>query len=149
MPDRVAVIQGDRVLGYPELVDRSRRLARYLADRGLGCHRERTDLPGHEVGQDLLAQYLYNGSAYLEGLLGSYRARVAPFNVNYRYVADELRYVLDNARPRAIQYHASSRRCCSRCCPIWLASRSFCRSTTVVDIHCCPVRWTTSRPSRP
>jgi fatty-acyl-CoA synthase len=106
VPDRPALIQGDTVRTYAELVDRSRRLARYLADAGLGCHRERDGLAGHESGQDLFAQYLYNCPEYLEGMLGGYRARVAPFNVNYRYVADELRYLLRNAAPRAIQYHA-------------------------------------------
>jgi 3-oxocholest-4-en-26-oate---CoA ligase len=40
-------------------------------------------------------------------MLGSYRARVAPFNVNYRYVGEELRYLLNDARPRALIYHAS------------------------------------------
>ncbi len=107
LPDRLAVIYGDRKIDYAGFVDRSRRLARYLADRGLGCHRERAELAGHEVGQDLLAQYLYNGPEYLEGLVGSFRSRVAPFNVNYRYVADELRYLLRDGRPRAIQYHAA------------------------------------------
>lgn len=94
LPDRPAVIHGDREIDYTGFAERSRRLARYLAERGLGCHRERSELAGHEVGQDLLAQYLYNGPEYLEGLVGAFRARVAPFNVNYRYVADELRYLL-------------------------------------------------------
>ena len=31
-------------------------------------------------------------------MLGAYKARVAPFNVNYRYVAEELRYLLDRRR---------------------------------------------------
>ena len=30
-------------------------------------------------------------------MLGAYKARVAPFNVNYRYVAEELRYLLNDA----------------------------------------------------
>ena len=34
-------------------------------------------------------------------MLGAFKARVAPFNVNYRYVAEELRYLLDRrAAPR-------------------------------------------------
>jgi fatty-acyl-CoA synthase len=106
VPDRPAVVQGDLVLDFAGFVDRSRRLARYLSDRGLGCHRERGTLAGHQVAQDLLAQYLHNGPAYLEGLVGGYRARVAPFNVNYRYTAEELLYLLRDARPRAVQYHA-------------------------------------------
>lgn len=107
VPERPAIIHDQRRLTYSQLVERTRRLARYLADAGLGCHREREALEGHEVGQDRLAQYLYNGPEYLEGLVGGYRARVAPFNVNYRYVAHELRYLLSDSRPRAIQFHAS------------------------------------------
>lgn len=106
-PDRPAVVQGDRTLTYAQLVDRTRRLARYLADRGLGCHTERAALAGHEIGQDTLGQYLHNCPEYVEGLIGSCRARVAPHNVNYRYVADELRYLFRDSRPRAIQYHAT------------------------------------------
>ena len=40
-------------------------------------------------------------------MLGSYRARVAPFNVNYRYVGEELQYLLNDAKPRAMILHSS------------------------------------------
>src|SRR5690606_15774818 len=70
------------------------------------CRVERSELAPWESGQDHLALYLYNGHEYLEGMLGAYKARVAPFNVNYRYVAEELLYVLRDARTRAIVYHA-------------------------------------------
>ena len=72
-----------------------------------GVRTEREHLAGHESGQDHLALALYNGNEYLEGMLGSYRARVAPFNVNYRYVGEELRYLLNDATPRALILHAS------------------------------------------
>ena len=54
-----------------------------------------------------MALYLYNGNEYLEGMLGAVKARAASFNVNYRYVADELRYLFTNAATKAIIYHAS------------------------------------------
>jgi 3-oxocholest-4-en-26-oate---CoA ligase len=60
-----------------------------------------------ESGQDQLALYLYNGNEYLEGMLGAYKARVAPYNVNYRYVDEELEYLLNNAKTRALIYHAA------------------------------------------
>ena len=106
VPDRHAIIQGSRRTTYLELRDRSIRLARLLADRGLGIHRERQHLAGHQSGQDLFAQYLYNSTEYLEGMFGAWRGRLAPFNVNYRYVARELRDQFVDAAPRAIQYHA-------------------------------------------
>ncbi|HME71746.1 MAG TPA: acyl-CoA synthetase, partial [Myxococcota bacterium] len=64
------------------------------------------DLAGHESGQDHVALALYNSNEYFEGMLGSYRARAAPFNVNYRYVEEELRYLFENADARAVIYHA-------------------------------------------
>ena len=81
-------------------VDRSHAPPRQLprSPQGLGCHIERDELAGHESGQDHLAIYLHNGNEYLESMLGAFKARVAPFNVNYRYVAEELRYLLDDAR---------------------------------------------------
>lgn len=105
-PDRDAVVFGDRRLTYRELEDRSQRLARALHERGLGMRRERAELAAHESGQSHLALYLANGNEYLEGMLGAYNARVVPFNVNYRYVADELVYLLSNASAEAIMYHA-------------------------------------------
>jgi fatty-acyl-CoA synthase len=97
----------DRRLTYGEVAERSRRLASYLHAQGLGVRTERAGLEGHESGQDHVALALYNGNEYLEGMLGSYRARVAPFNVNYRYVGEELRYLLGDARPQALILHSS------------------------------------------
>jgi len=103
---RRCIVQGDRSWTYQEVTERSRRLATYLHRAGLGAHAERNDLAGHESGQDHLGLYLYNCNEYIEGMLGAYKARVAPFNVNYRYVEEELLYLLLDAKPRALVYHA-------------------------------------------
>jgi acyl-CoA synthetase (AMP-forming)/AMP-acid ligase II len=107
IPDREMITWRDRRLTWRDVQLRSRRLANLLRGAGLGCHRERGELASWESGQDHLAIYLYNGNEYIEAMLGAFKARVAPFNVNYRYVADELLYVLKDARTRAIVYHAS------------------------------------------
>jgi 3-oxocholest-4-en-26-oate---CoA ligase len=107
VPDREAVIWRDRRFTFRELGERSRRLGGYLRSRGLGVHRPRAELAGHESGQDHLGIYLYNGNEYIETMLATFYARVAPFNVNYRYVEDELLYLLDNARCRGLVYHAA------------------------------------------
>jgi 3-oxocholest-4-en-26-oate---CoA ligase len=91
---------------YAQLDRRVDGFAHYLASLGLGCHTERDRLQGHESGQDRVGLYLRNGNQYLEAMIGGYRARVAPFNVNYRYVEVELVYLLDNAKPRALVYNA-------------------------------------------
>ncbi|MDN4518353.1 acyl-CoA synthetase [Mycolicibacterium austroafricanum] len=105
--DREFIVQGDRRYTYTQIVERSNRLAAYLHAQGLGCHTERTALPGHEVGQDLLGIYSHNGPEYVEGMLGAWRARVAPFNVNYRYVKSELHYLLADSGATALLYHAA------------------------------------------
>ena len=105
--DREFIVAGDRRFTYAQIVERSNRLARYLHDQGLGCHIERSALPGHDVGQDLLGIYAHNGPEYVEGMLGAWRDRVAPFNVNYRYVKSELQYLLADAGATAMLYHAA------------------------------------------
>lgn len=107
LPDRELVVHRDRRFTYTDIIARSNRLAAYLHSRGLGCHTERDGLAPHECGQDLLGIYAYNGSEYLEGLLGAFRARVAPFNVNFRYVRAELEYLLTDAGATALLYHAA------------------------------------------
>ena len=106
VPDRELLVFRDRRLRAAELAQRSRRLASFLASRGLGAHRERAELANHESGQDHLAIYLYNGNEYIEGMLGAFKSRVAPLNVNYRYVEEELLYLFRNAGARAVLYHA-------------------------------------------
>ncbi|MFI5318626.1 MAG: AMP-binding protein [Myxococcota bacterium] len=107
VPDAECLVYGERRLRWRELTDRTRRLASVLRTAGLGCRRERAGLANHESGQDHVALYLYNGNEYLEGMLGAMKARCAPFNVNYRYVEEELVYLFDNADARAVIFHAS------------------------------------------
>jgi 3-oxocholest-4-en-26-oate---CoA ligase len=84
VPDRTAVVAGDRRLTFRELDERSTRLAHHLAANGVKA--------GDHVGL-----YLYNGPEYVEGLFAAYKLRAVPINVNYRYVEAELRYLFDNA----------------------------------------------------
>jgi acyl-CoA synthetase (AMP-forming)/AMP-acid ligase II len=105
-PDAECLVFRDRRFTWADVTERTRRLANHLIGEGLGCHVEREHLAGHESGQDHLAIYLHNGNEYLESMLGSLKARVAPFNVNYRYVAEELRYLLGDSRARAVVVHS-------------------------------------------
>jgi 3-oxocholest-4-en-26-oate---CoA ligase len=70
-------------------------------------HVERAELGGSESGQDMVGLFLRNSPAYLEVMLGAYKARCAPFNINYRYTAAELRYVLDDAAASVVVYDQS------------------------------------------
>src|SRR5688572_4304300 len=82
--DRTALVVDDRVSTYAQLEERGNRLADHLASIGVG--------PGDHVGC-----YLYNGPEYIETMLAAFKLRAVPVNVNYRYVADELRYLCADA----------------------------------------------------
>jgi len=93
VPDREALVIGfgDRRLTYAQLDERANRLAHHLAGAGIG------------VG-DHVAAYLYNGSEFIETMLAAFKLRAAVVNVNYRYVATELEYVLRDSDAKAIVY---------------------------------------------
>ena len=81
VPQRRAVVWGDVRLRYEELDDRATRLAHVLADAGAA--------PGKHV-----ALYLGNTADHATAVLACYKMRAVPVNVNYRYVDDELSYLL-------------------------------------------------------
>src|SRR5262245_40457549 len=93
-PTREAVVCGDRRLSYADLEARANRLAHDLAAHGIG--------PGDHV-----AVYLHNGTEYLEAMLAAFKLRAVPINVNFRYVEDELRYLLLDCDARAVVFHTA------------------------------------------
>ncbi len=106
VPDQEVLVWRDRRFTYAEANARIDGIAHFLAEQGLGTNTERRHLSGHESGQDHLGIYLRNGNEWLETLVGAWRARVAPYNVNYRYVEEELLYLLADAQTTALVYHA-------------------------------------------
>jgi len=94
LPDRVALVRGDRRHTWGEFDDRSARLAGALSELGLG--------PDSKV-----ASYLYNSNEYVEGLQATFKMRGVPVNVNYRYLEDELAYLLDNSDAEVVLFHGS------------------------------------------
>jgi 3-oxocholest-4-en-26-oate---CoA ligase len=94
VPDRLAVVQGATRRSWREFDDRSARLASALSAHGLGA--------GAKVGQ-----LLYNSPEFLETYFAALKMRAVPFNINYRYTADELAYLLANAETDALVYHSS------------------------------------------
>ncbi|HEX4821466.1 MAG TPA: acyl-CoA synthetase [Acidimicrobiales bacterium] len=107
IPDKECIVFRDRRLTWKDVTDRTRQLANVLGAAGLGARPNGRDgLEGHESHEDHLAIYCYNGNEYLESMLGAFKARVGPINVNYRYVAEELQYLLDNSKAKAIVYHS-------------------------------------------
>jgi acyl-CoA synthetase (AMP-forming)/AMP-acid ligase II len=93
VPEREALICGERRLSYADTEARANRLAHYLASQGIGR-------------DDHVALLLYNSTEYLEGMLAALKLRAVPINVNYRYMEEELRYILDDCDAKAIVFHA-------------------------------------------
>jgi 3-oxocholest-4-en-26-oate---CoA ligase len=84
VPDRLALVAGNRRLTYAQLDERANRFAHHLLEDGVE--------PGDKV-----AIYSWDRAEWVEAMLGTYKARAVPINVNYRYVADEARYILHNS----------------------------------------------------
>jgi len=107
VPTREALVHDEKRLTYAAFMSRVDRLASALSHRGFGHHAERSQLHNWQSGQDHVALYLHNCPEYIEGMVGSYAGRLAPFNVNYRYVAEELRYLLNDSQARVIIFHSA------------------------------------------
>ena len=107
VPDREAIVFRDLRLTYADVARRSDRFAAALIERGAREPQPRSRLSNWQSGQDHVGLYLHNGNEYLEATCGANRARTVPFNVNYRYVEHELAYLLNDAQPFALVYHAA------------------------------------------
>jgi acyl-CoA synthetase (AMP-forming)/AMP-acid ligase II len=94
VPDQAAVVQGSRRVSWRDYEQRSARLAQALLDAGLQAH--------SKVGM-----YLYNSPEYAEVNFAAIKIRGIPININYRYLDDELLYLLDNADVEALVFHRS------------------------------------------
>lgn len=84
VPDRPALVSGATRLSFRELDARANRFANALRERGVK--------PREHVGL-----YLFNGPEFIEAMLGAFKIRAVPVNINYRYVEDELAYLFSNA----------------------------------------------------
>lgn len=92
--DRTALIIGDTVRSYGELDERANRLAnRFIAD-GLS--------KGDHIGIHGI-----NSEAWMVAMLAAFKISAVPININYRYVADELAYLFDNADLVAVVHDAT------------------------------------------
>jgi 3-oxocholest-4-en-26-oate---CoA ligase len=89
-----AAVHGDRTVSWAEFDRRADGLAAALLAAGL-------------EHQDKVAQYLYNGPEYMEGVFACFKAGLVPVNTNYRYADAELLYLWDNADAAAVMFHGS------------------------------------------
>jgi fatty-acyl-CoA synthase len=92
--DVTALVHGDVRRTWSEFDERSARLAAAFVGAGLGADSK-------------IGLYLYNGNEYLEAQYAAFKMRGVAVNVNYRYLDDELWYLLDNADAEALVFHSS------------------------------------------
>lgn len=104
VPDRLMTICGARRSTFAESALRTRRLANFLADRGLGVSAPRERLERWECGQDRVALVMGN-DMYLDVMIGCLKARTVPVNVNPHYTGREIAELLAYLQPRAVVYH--------------------------------------------
>ena len=104
-PDRDMVVCGPVRRTFGEVAERTRSLAAFLRGRGVGLHTDRAELERWESGQDPVALVLHNGTEYIEAMIGAFRARAVPFNVNQHYRPSEVQALLADVGVKAIVYH--------------------------------------------
>src|SRR5262249_35858490 len=89
-PDRDVLVWNGTRRTWAQVAARTRNFAAFLQRRGIGIRRERRDLERWECGQATVALLLYNCPEYIESMLGCFRARAVPFNVNQHYRSGEV-----------------------------------------------------------
>ena len=112
-PGELAQQHGERSWTWAEFDRRADSLAASLLAWGHGS-------------QDKVAHYLYNCPEFLETTFAAFKAALVPVNTNYRYTADELVYLWNNADVTAVVFHGSFAEQCDAArprCPLirtWL-----------------------------
>jgi len=92
--DAPAISCGETNRTWSEYENRAARLSAAFVQAGLK--------PDSKIGI-----FLYNSNEYLETQFAGFKMRGVPINVNYRYLDDELLYLLDNADAEALVFHSS------------------------------------------
>ena len=92
--DEDAIVTGTNRRTWTEYENRASRLAKAFSEAGLGV--------GSKIGI-----YLWNGNEYLESQFAGMKIRGVPININYRYLDEELLYLLDNSDAEALVFHTS------------------------------------------
>jgi fatty-acyl-CoA synthase len=86
-----ALIHDDCTLAWGDFARRTNNLARALVERGAKPN-------------DKIAIYTRNCAEYLESLVAAFKARLVHVNVNFRYLDDELAYIMDNSDAKFVVF---------------------------------------------
>jgi|Marorgknorr_s2lv_3_1036020.scaffolds.fasta_scaffold01908_2 fatty-acyl-CoA synthase len=91
--EQPALIHGERIINWGSFTTRTNNLATNLLAAGVQ--------PG-----DKIAFYMRNCPEYAEGIAAAFKASLTHVNVNYRYIENELVYLLDNSDAAVVIYQA-------------------------------------------
>lgn len=94
IPDAPALMHGEMTRSWSDLAFRASRISSVMLASGVG-------------EQAKVAQYLYNCPEYIESVYAAFTAGLAVVNTNYRYAADELVYLWDNADVEIVVFHGA------------------------------------------
>jgi len=92
VPENDALICGEDIVTWKEYDDRASKIASALSEAGLGANSK-------------AGLYLNNSNEYLIAQYAIFKVGGIPINVNYRYVEEELIYLLENSDAEAVFYH--------------------------------------------
>ena len=93
IPENDALVSGTEVVSWKDYDLMSSKIATALTQAGLSANSK-------------AGLYLNNSNEYLIAQNAIFKIGGVPINVNYRYVAEELIYLLDNSDSEAVFYHA-------------------------------------------
>ena len=93
IPNEPVLICEENIKTWKEFDERSARLANFLESKSLKAD--------SKVGL-----YLHNSNEYLEAQFSAFKIEGVPINVNYRYVEEELIYLLDNSDAEAVFFQS-------------------------------------------
>ncbi len=94
VPDEPAFIQDDMALSWGAFDAAADGLAAWYVRAGLGH-------------QSKVAVYTVNCPEYLIAYHAAFKAGIVPFNVNYRYGADEVTYLIENGDAEAVVFETA------------------------------------------
>jgi acyl-CoA synthetase (AMP-forming)/AMP-acid ligase II len=91
VPEREALSCGESRVTFGAFERRANRFAHGLGRIGVGR--------GDHVGI-----FAYNSVEHVEAMIACYKLRAVPLNINYRYVGDELAYLLENGDVKSLVF---------------------------------------------
>lgn len=91
VPDKLAIVYGQDRVTYHVMANRINKIAAWFQSQGV-------------TRGDTVGLQLYNSTAYMECYLAACKLGAIPFNINYRYLEDELDYLYKDSKAKVIVF---------------------------------------------